>query len=139
MNSIEDESVPTTTTKYTGIVKWFNNKAGYGFVTILDDGDYFQKDIFAHYSSIVSDGGNYKYLVQGEYVELAITTSLNDKYKYHAVQIHGIRGGPLMCESNRSSVRSSPQTSYNSVVDGRPPRRPYVPRDGVKGRSPTMP
>ena len=35
----------------TGSVKWFNNKAGYGFVTVKG-GDHDGKDVFAHYSAI---------------------------------------------------------------------------------------
>jgi len=34
-----------------GRVKWFNNKAGFGFITVCD-GEYAEKDIFVHYSSI---------------------------------------------------------------------------------------
>ena len=38
-----------TTTRFTGVVKWFNNKAGFGFVTVLENdasGDYSGKDVF---------------------------------------------------------------------------------------------
>ena len=40
--------------KMTGIVKWFNNQKGYGFIT-NENGE----DVFMHYSGIVSDK-NYK-------------------------------------------------------------------------------
>ena len=33
-----------------GTVKWFNNQKGYGFITDSEG-----KDIFVHYSGIVSD------------------------------------------------------------------------------------
>ena len=46
----------------TGIVKWFNNSKGFGF--ILPDGG--GADIFAHYSSITMDG--YKTLKAGQLV-----------------------------------------------------------------------
>ncbi len=46
----------------TGIVKWFNNAKGYGFI-LPDDGG---GDIFAHYSSIEMDG--YKTLKAGQLV-----------------------------------------------------------------------
>ncbi len=48
-----------------GIVKWFNNKKGYGFIT-MDDG----KDIFAHYTCIQGEG--YKSLQHNETVEFEI-------------------------------------------------------------------
>ena len=37
---------------FTGRVKWFNNKAGYGFITITD-GDRSGSDIFVHHSAIM--------------------------------------------------------------------------------------
>lgn len=50
----------------SGVVKWFNNAKGYGFVT-PDNGD---EDIFAHFSEIVMDG--YKTLKEGQQVEFEI-------------------------------------------------------------------
>jgi CspA family cold shock protein len=47
--------------QYKGIVKWFNNLKGYGFLG-RDDG----KDVFVHFSSIQKDG--YKRLEQGDEV-----------------------------------------------------------------------
>lgn len=47
----------------TGIVKWFNNTKGYGFI-LSDNG---QGDIFAHYSAIDMDG--YKTLKAGQSVQ----------------------------------------------------------------------
>jgi CspA family cold shock protein len=42
-----------------GIVKWFNDAKGYGFIT-PEDGS---KDLFVHHSSI--DGNGYKSLAEG--------------------------------------------------------------------------
>ena len=47
----------------TGIVKWFNNTKGYGFI-LPDNGG---GDIFAHYSAIDMDG--YKTLKAGQTVQ----------------------------------------------------------------------
>ena len=49
-----------------GTVKWFNNQKGYGFIT-----DEAGKEIFVHYSGIVSDG--FKALEEGAAVEFDIT------------------------------------------------------------------
>ncbi len=46
----------------TGIVKWFNNAKGYGFVT-PDDSD---QDVFVHFSAIQSDG--FRTLAEGQAV-----------------------------------------------------------------------
>lgn len=51
----------------TGIVKWFNNSKGYGFITPSDG----SPDVFVHYSSIETDG--YKTLAEGQNVEFEST------------------------------------------------------------------
>jgi CspA family cold shock protein len=48
-----------------GVVKWFNDKKGYGFIS-RESG----KDIFVHHSSIVSEG--FRTLKEGETVEFSI-------------------------------------------------------------------
>lgn len=50
-----------------GIVKWFSNAKGYGFISPEQGGD----DIFAHFSSISMDG--YKTLKKGQKVEFECT------------------------------------------------------------------
>ncbi|MGD8783892.1 MAG: cold shock domain-containing protein CspD [Thioalkalispiraceae bacterium] len=50
-----------------GIVKWFSNSKGYGFISPEQGGD----DIFAHFSSISMDG--YKTLRKGQKVEFECT------------------------------------------------------------------
>ena len=51
-----------------GTVKWFNNEKGYGFIT-GDDG----KDIFVHFSGIVSKG--YRTLEEGQKVTYSVEES----------------------------------------------------------------
>lgn len=81
-----------------GRVKWFNNKAGYGFITSTMDQE--QKDIFVHHSSIMVDKNQYKYLVAGEYVSLNVeNVDNNEKYSCQAKNVRGVGGGPLMCET----------------------------------------
>lgn len=48
-----------------GIVKWFNNEKGYGFIQYSDE-----EDIFVHYSAINQDG--YKTLAEGQLVEFQL-------------------------------------------------------------------
>ena len=50
----------------TGIVKWFNDAKGFGFIT-PEDGS---KDVFVHFSAILNDG--FKTLAEGQKVEFEI-------------------------------------------------------------------
>ncbi|MGL5718588.1 MAG: cold-shock protein [Paraclostridium sp.] len=49
-----------------GIVKWFNNEKGFGFITVDGGGD----DVFAHFSAIQTDG--FKSLEEGQRVSFNI-------------------------------------------------------------------
>lgn len=48
-----------------GKVKWFNEKKGYGFIT-MDNGE----DVFVHYTAIAGQG--YRTLQEGEEVEFEV-------------------------------------------------------------------
>lgn len=102
---MSSETAPTVNSKRCiGQVKWFNNKAGYGFVTTSDEEKH---DIFTHYSNIQVDNSQYKYLVQGEYVEFDMSESANTNHKFQATNITGIQQGKLMCETR---LTRPPQT-----------------------------
>jgi cold shock protein len=51
----------------TGIVKWFNDAKGFGFIT--PEGG--ERDCFVHYSAIQADG--FKTLAEGDKVEFDLT------------------------------------------------------------------
>lgn len=60
--------------KLTGRVKWFNSQKGFGFI-VPDNGG---KDLFVHYTSIISDG--YKSLREEQKVSYEIeSTDKGDK------------------------------------------------------------
>ena len=90
----------TQALRLTGKVKWFNNKAGFGFITVCD-GDHAGKDIFVHFSSIKGENTFYKYLVQGEYVDFDLVKSTNEKHEYHATEVTGIKNGEIMCQTRK--------------------------------------
>jgi cold shock CspA family protein len=80
--------------EYIGQCKWFNDKLGYGFVTIRS-GNEKGKDIFVHHSGVKPSNSNYKTLRKGEYIQFDIMEGQNG---LQAVNVRGIGGGPLMCD-----------------------------------------
>lgn len=67
-----------------GVVKWFNNKKGYGFVR--QDG--ITEDIFVHFSSIAMKG--YKTLREGEVVEYDLAKGNDGKLQAENLVVVGI-------------------------------------------------
>ena len=52
--------------RVTGVVKWFNNAKGFGFITMADRDD----DMFVHFRAIQGDG--YRSLAEGQEVEFSL-------------------------------------------------------------------
>lgn len=97
----------------TGTVKWFNNKAGFGFITVCEEGEYKEKDIFIHYSSIRVSNLQYKYLVQGEYVDFTLVKANSDTHEFQAMNVSGVKGGPIMCETRRTMVQTPGNSGFS--------------------------
>ena len=66
-----------------GIVKWFNNSKGYGFIA-PEEGE----DLFVHYSSIDMDG--YRTLKGGQ--QVAFEVAKGEKGA-HAIKVSPVGGG----------------------------------------------
>lgn len=115
-------STTDNSTRITGQVKWFNTKTGYGFITALD-GDHTGKDIFTHYSSLRVTDSQYKYLIQGEYVELMIVNSAQGNHEYQSSDVTGIKGGGLMCETRKLNMQDDKQSSTRKYKT-RPSQKP---------------
>lgn len=106
--------------RLTGRVKWFNNRAGFGFVTVLT-GDKKGEDIFVHHSGIVVEDEQYKYLVQGEYISFLLRNSDNKEHPYQAGDVRGVLNGWLMCET-RNANRVTRDNDDQGDGDRRPRR-----------------
>lgn len=102
-----------------GRVKWFNNRAGFGFISVLE-GDKSGEDVFTHHSGISVESEQYKYLVQGEYVEFELRASDNEEHPYQAGSVKGVKGGMLMCETRMAMRRDNDK---GGEYDGRRPRQ----------------
>jgi CspA family cold shock protein len=126
--------------RLTGRVKWFNNKAGYGFVTITD-GDKSGTDIFVHHSAVCVSNQQYKYLVQGEYIEFGLVKVENSTHEFQAAEVGGIKGGKLMCETRREykiARTAYKTTGIDDAEESEPvkmPRQQRPPRQSTEGSS----
>jgi CspA family cold shock protein len=69
--------------KETGIIKWFSNSKGFGFI-LNETGN---SDIFVHYSSIAIEG--YKSLKAGQMVQYRMEES---EKGLHAVDVIPVKG-----------------------------------------------
>ncbi len=61
----------------SGIVKWFNDAKGFGFITPDEGGE----DLFAHFSAIEIEG--FKTLKEGQKVTFEVVTSPKGKQAAH--------------------------------------------------------
>lgn len=145
--------------KLTGRVKWFNNKTGFGFITALTDSEGVKEgsDVFVHHSAVKVSQEQYRYLVQGEYVEFVLSKlkasgeDASSKHEFQAVDVSGVKGGKLICETrweSRSSgagagtgagagagasrfKRSDETNSWTTVGGSRKASSSFVPRQGA--------
>ena len=94
--------------KLAGCVKWFNMKTGFGFLSVVQSvcGSDLKvgSEIFVHHSNVKVAEEQYRFLVQGEYVEFDVSNVANGQHSCQAVNVSGMFGGKLMCET-RNEVR----------------------------------
>ena len=131
MSSFKDATPSTASAdRLTGRVKWFNNKAGFGFITVTD-GSQSGSDIFVHHSSIGVASQQYKYLVQGEYVDFNMSSTQGGAHEFQATNVVGIKGGKLMCETRHEfkMARSSYKTTQDEEPQSPRPVQKSAPRE----------
>ena len=115
-DSVTHSAGTNASVRFTGRVKWFNNKAGYGFISITD-GSQAGTDVFVHHSVIGVSSEQYKYLVQGEYISFALSPTQNEAHKFQATNVLGINGGKLMCETRKEFKMSRSTYNKDNVDD----------------------
>lgn len=84
--------------KHIGQVKWFNNKIGYGFITLLTENNSNNKDVFVHHQNVCPLESNYRTLRTGEYVEFILEENCDGEHKEQATKVSGIMGNELLCD-----------------------------------------
>lgn len=109
-----------------GKVKWFNVKAGFGFINRNDNGE----DVYAHYSAIVNKNPQHRVrsLADGELVQFNIIQGTKG---VEASDITGINGAtvqgseyalPRSQNPNFQTNRRNTQMKPNRYLNSRPPR-----------------
>jgi cold shock CspA family protein len=89
-----------------GRVKWFNNKAGYGFLKVVENDGSETDDVFVHHSVIKVTDEQFRYLVQGEYIDFTISELDSSKHKFQATEVSGVNGCKLMCETRNEAFKN---------------------------------
>ena len=89
-----------TSSAEKGIVKWFNGRKKYGFITDLED----HTDYFVHTEDLKPQRTSAPMLYTGEYVEYTRAVTKDGRQK--ACNVSGINKGPLLCDhNNRQHVK----------------------------------
>ena len=140
-------STSVTQQTLVGRVKWFNSSSGFGFITLTDEssGANNGTDIFVHHSSIKVLNEQYRYLVQGEYVEFSLAPTTQGPHQFQAINVSGIKGGKLMCETrrevkaDRTNYHDSKQSDSRNAeahVSRKRPSPNTRPENKVRGQGP---
>ena len=142
-DDVEDDNEDDAQTgpKLLGRVKWFNDRRGYGYITCISPGDFFEQDIFVHHTNIRPQEKSYRTLHVNEYVQFRLGEAdlcydeennlVETEYEHQATVVTGVNGGPLLCDgpfrpnnrrgqgfrggSNRN--RSGPPQRHNDDYD----------------------
>lgn len=64
----------------TGVVKWFNNEKGFGFISVEGE-----DDVFVHFSAIQTEG--YKSLEEGQKVEFEVVDGAKGPQAVNVVKL----------------------------------------------------
>jgi CspA family cold shock protein len=83
-----------------GLVKWFNDCKGYGFIQSISDGE----EVFVHHSEIADEEG-YRSLVKGDQVQFEVVVTAQGAQASNVVKLPG--QAPQMASANGFSPRPS--------------------------------
>jgi cold shock CspA family protein len=82
-------------------------KTGFGFLSVVQSvsGSDLKvgSEIFVHHSNVKVAEEQYRFLVQGEYVEFDVSNVANGQHSCQAVDVTGMFGGKLMCETRNEA------------------------------------
>lgn len=108
--TVETTTPPVQVGTYTGQVKTFNPKKGFGFIAVHGGHD----DVFVHQTNIFPVRSTYRTLIRGEYVSFDIS----EDEKRQALNVRGVGGGTLRCDAVSTRQSRSGGDEYSSNGDG---------------------
>ena len=106
-----------------GKCKWFNNRAGYGFLTVIGDvkgNPLEEEDIFVHHTSLNTKEDHYNYLVQGEYIWFSKEKTVDKEHEYQAGNVTGPFNHKLLCETRHEKSKDDNGEWKNVKYSKRP-------------------
>jgi CspA family cold shock protein len=122
---LEEVKDNESTGAYIGVCKWFNDRFGFGFLTIMDGAEK-GKDIFCHHSGIRPANSQYRSLKKGEYLCFDV---ISGEKGLQAVNVRGICNGPLLCDhvQVRKPVAATTftRTPVQQTGNGQPPAKQW--------------
>ena len=94
-----------TTERKLASVKWFNHKAGYGFLTDLDSGS----DVFVHHNGIKTDDNVYKTLeITANVIKSGFThheaRSKEESFDYEIISVLGVTMEPKKIDLHGNKI-----------------------------------
>ena len=101
----KNENTPVKIGSLLGRVKWFRNGKGYGygFITCVSENDVSSgQDIYVYQQNIHPNVSTFRTLVKDEYVSF----DLSNEERPQAVNVTGVNGGPLRCDTPRHNRRN---------------------------------
>lgn len=111
-------TVPSTMASNIGHVKWYDQSKNYGFIVNLDNPH--DGDVFVHRKDLSLRHGDphvIPSLCTGEYVEFELGASDVNDTGHRAVNVRGIRGGPLLCEMGRVQFMNYTRVNFQGDVE----------------------
>lgn len=130
--------------RYIGHVKWFSDTLNYGFITMCSrvslhppsltaegpataaaaEAAATGRDIFVHHTGVLPQISSYKTLRKGEYVSMNLCVGSHGP---QAIDVTGIAGGPLMCDTDALASLSIAAVAPAALAsaEGFPPSAAY--------------
>ena len=100
---------------YHGVVKWFDARKGYGFITPIgvgEDASGRGGDIFVHILDLHPKNCTTPTLFTGEYVQYQLVPTADDSGRYKAHNVTGIYGGTLLCDHGKVTFKAYSRVGF---------------------------